>query len=90
MGQAVGCAITKSNTNVGLMRPNGASFLGYAAVFPEARGLGAGRALGEAYLAWSRDAGYTSAFTDWRSTNLEADRTWRGIGFGRPSGACTA
>ena len=84
VGQAVGCSITKSSTNVGLMRPNGASFLGYAAVFPEARGLGAGRALGEAYLAWSRDASYASAFTDWRSTNLEADRTWRTIGF-RPT-----
>lgn len=81
VGEAVGCAITKSSTNVGLMRPAGASFLGYAAVFPEARGLGAGRALGEAYLAWSRDAGFASAMTDWRSTNLEADRTWRAIGF---------
>ena len=84
VGEAVGCALTKSSTNAGLMRPNGASFLGYAAVFPEARGVGAGRALGESYLAWSRDAGYASAFTDWRSTNLEADRTWRGLGF-RPT-----
>ena len=84
VGQAVGCSLTKSSTNSGLMRPDGASFLGYAAVFPEDRGLGAGRALGEAYLAWSRDAGYASAFTDWRSTNLEADRTWRALGF-RPA-----
>ena len=84
VGQAVGCALTRSSTNAGLMRPKGASFLGYAAVFPEARGVGAGRALGEAYLAWSRDAGYASAFTDWRSTNLEADRTWRALGF-RPA-----
>lgn len=84
VGQAVGCALTKSSTNSGLMRPHGASFLGYAAVFPEARGLGAGRALGEAYLAWSRDSGFASAFTDWRSTNLQADRTWRAIGF-RPT-----
>ena len=84
VGQAVGCSITKSSTNSGLMRPKDASFLGYAAVFPEARGLGAGRALGEAFLAWSRDAGYALAFTDWRSTNLEADRTWRGVGF-RPT-----
>ncbi len=81
VGEAVGCALTKSSTNAGLMRPEGASFLGYAAVFPEARGLGAGRALGESYLAWSRDAGFAVAFTDWRSTNLEADRTWRSIGF---------
>ena len=81
VGEAVGCALTKSSTNAGLMRPSGASFLGYAAVFPDARGLGAGRALGESYLAWSRDAGYAMAFTDWRSTNVEADRTWRSIGF---------
>ena len=81
VGEAVGCSITKSSTNAGLMRPQGASFLGYAAVFPEARGLGAGRALGDSYLAWSRDAGFACAWTDWRSTNLEADRTWRAIGF---------
>ena len=81
VGEAVGCSITKSGTNTGLMRPNGASFLGYAAVFPEARGVGAGRALGESFLAWSRDAGFASAFTDWRSTNLEADRMWRSVGF---------
>ncbi len=81
VGEAVGCAITKSSTNAGLMRPKDASFLGYAAVFPEARGLGAGKALGESFLAWSRDAGFASAFTDWRSTNLEADRTWRSLGF---------
>jgi GNAT superfamily N-acetyltransferase len=54
------------------------------AVLPEARGRGAGRALGEAILAWSRDAGYPSVATDWRSTNLEADRAWRNLGF-RPS-----
>lgn len=84
VGQAVGCALTKSSTNSGLMGPENASFLGYAAVFPEARGLGAGRALGEAYLAWSRDAGFACAWTDWRSTNLPADRTWRAIGF-RPA-----
>jgi GNAT superfamily N-acetyltransferase len=84
VGEAVGCAITKSSTNSGLMRPRDASFLGYAAVFPEARGLGAGKALGESFLAWSRDAGFACAWTDWRSTNLEADRTWRSLGF-RPT-----
>lgn len=84
IGEAVGCSIEKSSVNAGLMRPPGASFLGYAAVFPDARGLGAGRALGESYLAWSRDAGFSCAWTDWRSTNLEADRTWRAVGF-RPA-----
>ena len=81
MGQAVGCAVTKSNTNVGLMRPNGAASSATRPSFRarEARG---GTGLGEAYLAWSRDAGYTSAFTDWRSTILEGRSPWR-IGFGR-------
>ena len=53
-------------------------------MFPDARGLGAGKALGEATLAWSRDAGFVSIQTDWRSTNIEADRTWRSLGF-RPT-----
>ena len=41
----------------GLARPDSAGFLGFAAVFPEDRGLGAGRALAEAVLDWSRGAG---------------------------------
>ena len=53
-------------------------------MFPEARGLGVGKALGETTLAWSRDAGFEAIQTDWRSTNIEADRTWRGLGF-RPT-----
>ena len=65
-------------------RPASAGFLGYAAVLPEARGAGAGKALGEAVLVWARDAGYPVIATDWRSTNLEADRSWRGLGF-RPT-----
>ena len=35
-------------------------------------------------MAWSRDAGFTSVATDWRSTNIEADRSWRSLGF-RPT-----
>ena len=35
-------------------------------------------------LAWSRDQGFRSIATEWRSTNLEADRAWRGMGF-RPT-----
>ena len=84
VGNAVACALTASSMHMPLNRPNDAGFLGYAAVFPAARGLGAGRALGEAILAWSRDAGYASVATDWRSTNIEADRAWRGLGF-RPT-----
>jgi GNAT superfamily N-acetyltransferase len=84
VGAAIGCAIEVSSSHQGPNRVAGAGFLGAAAVFPDARGLGAGKALGEATLAWSRDAGYASIQTDWRSTNLEADRTWRSLGF-RPT-----
>jgi GNAT superfamily N-acetyltransferase len=84
IGSAIGCALTESSGATGLNRPPDAGDLAYVAVLPEARGRGAGRALGEAILAWSRDAGYPSVATDWRSTNLEADRAWRNLGF-RPS-----
>ena len=46
--------------------------------------LGAGRALGDTVLAWARYEGYEAVATDWPSTNLEADRSWRGLGF-RPT-----
>ena len=84
VGSATTCDLTVSNGNSSLIRPAKAGFLGYAAVLPDARGLGAGKALGEAVLAWSRDAGYPVIATDWRSANLEADRSWRGLGF-RPT-----
>lgn len=84
VGSGIGCALTVSGSHSGPNLAPGAAFLAYAAVFPAARGLGAGRALGEAILAWARDAGYASIATDWRSTNLEADRAWRGLGF-RPT-----
>jgi GNAT superfamily N-acetyltransferase len=84
VGSATGCSLEESSTNTSLIRPARAGFLGYAAVLPGARGLGAGRALGEAILAWGRDAGYATIATDWRSTNLEADGAWRGLGF-RPT-----
>jgi GNAT superfamily N-acetyltransferase len=84
IGSAIGCALVESRGATGLNRPPDAGDLAYVAVLPEARGRGVGRALGEAILAWSRDAGYLSVATDWRSTNLEADRAWRKLGF-RPS-----
>jgi GNAT superfamily N-acetyltransferase len=84
VGSATGCSLEQSSTNTSLIRPARAGFLGYAAVLPEARGQGVGRALGETILAWGRDAGYQAIATDWRSTNLEADGAWRGLGF-RPT-----
>ena len=84
VGSAIGCSLVESSTNTSLIRPARAGFLGYAAVLPEARGQGVGRALGETILTWGRDAGYQVIATDWRSTNLEADGAWRGLGF-RPT-----
>lgn len=84
VGTATACSLELSSSNTGLIRPASAGFLGYAAVLPEARGLGTGRALGEAVLVWSRDAGYPWVATDWRATNLEASRAWPRLGF-RPT-----
>ena len=84
VGFAVGCGIEESSEHRGIVRPDRAGFLGFAAVLPEARGIGAGRVLGEAVLAWSRDAGYPTVVTDWRETNLLSSRTWPRLGF-RPT-----
>jgi len=82
IGSAIGCTLEMSSGNTRVIRPVSAGFLAHAAVLSDARGLGAGRALGEAVMAWSRDEGYEWVATDWRSTNLEAHRTWTGLGFG--------
>jgi GNAT superfamily N-acetyltransferase len=84
VGSAVGCALELSNGHTPLMRPPRAGFLGFAAVLPEARGRGVGRALGEAVIGWVTEAGFTSVATDWRVTNLLSSRTWPRLGF-RPS-----
>ena len=84
IGAATACALVKSSGHPGLTRPPHAGFLGYASVFPDARGLGAGRALGEATLDWMREAGFTSAVSDWRATNLLSSRAWTALGY-RPS-----
>ena len=81
VGHAVGCSIETSSGNAGLMRPDSAGFLGFAAVLPEARGLGAGRALGETVMRWSGEAGYDCVATDWRETNLLSSRSWKALGF---------
>lgn len=81
VGSAVGCALHVSSSHVGPADPGHAGFLGFAAVFPEARGLGVGRALGEAVSAWALREGYTSLVTDWRETNLLSSRAWRGLGY---------
>ena len=81
VGSAVGCPLEKSSGHSPLMRPDGAAFLGFAAVLPAARGLGAGRALGEAVLAWAGPAGHSCIATDWRVTNLLSSRAWPRLGY---------
>jgi ribosomal protein S18 acetylase RimI-like enzyme len=81
VGSAVGCSLEVSSSHTGPARPDRAAFLGFAAVHPEARGLGVGRALGEAVSGWALAEGYPSIVTDWRETNLLSSRAWRGIGY---------
>ncbi|HYU84278.1 MAG TPA: GNAT family N-acetyltransferase [Kribbellaceae bacterium] len=80
VGSAVGCALEKSSSHTGLNRPDNAGVLGFAAVLPQARGAGAGRALGEA-VGWVAQRGFGSYATDWRVTNLLSSRTWPRLGF---------
>jgi GNAT superfamily N-acetyltransferase len=84
IGSAVGCPIEVSSAHTSLALAPGAAFLGFAAVFPEERGLGAGRLLGEAVLAWARETGREWVVTDWRMTNLLSSRAWPQLGF-RPT-----
>jgi ribosomal protein S18 acetylase RimI-like enzyme len=81
IGSAVGTSLSKSSSHLGLARPDNAGFLGFAAVLPDARGAGAGRALGAAVIAWAVEAGYDSVVTDWRVTNLTSSRAWPRLGF---------
>ncbi len=84
VGSAIGCSITVSGMHKGIVRPDDAGFLGFAAVFPHARGAGVGQALGRRVLDWSADEGYPWVVTDWRATNLLSSRTWPKLGF-RPT-----
>lgn len=81
VGAATGCALERSSLHEGPALVPAAGFLGFAAVLPAARGLGAGRALGEAVLGWSHGAGYAACVTDWRATNLLSSRAWPRLGF---------
>ena len=84
IGAAVACSIDLSPGQTPMMRPRSAGLLGFVSVFTDARGIGAGRALGETVFAWARDEAFEWIGTDWRSTNLQAHRTWTALGF-RPS-----
>ncbi|MEO6511191.1 MAG: GNAT family N-acetyltransferase [Nocardioides sp.] len=80
-GCAVGCDLDVSSSHAGPAAPDRAGFLGFAAVLPDARGLGVGRALGEAVSQLALEKGYPSIVTDWRETNLLSSRAWRGLGY---------
>jgi ribosomal protein S18 acetylase RimI-like enzyme len=84
VGSAVGCPLEVSGSNNGLIRPDRAGFLGFAAVFPEHRGVGAGRAVADAVLGWCAEQRFSCVATDWRATNLLSSRTWTSMGF-RPT-----
>jgi GNAT superfamily N-acetyltransferase len=81
IGSSIGCPLELSSSHPPLNRPDHAGFLAFAAVTPKARGLGAGRALGEAVITWTAQAGYDCVVTDWRVTNLLSSRTWPRLGF---------
>jgi GNAT superfamily N-acetyltransferase len=81
VGSSIGCSLELSGGHAPLSRPDRAGFLGFAAVLPRARGHGVGRALGEAVIAWSAQAGYSCVASDWRVTNLLSSRTWPRLGF---------
>ena len=81
IGTAVGVPLEKSGSHLGPARPDEAGFLGFAAVLPEARGHGAGRALGETVGWWAAESGFDSVVTDWRVTNLLSSRTWPRLGY---------
>jgi GNAT superfamily N-acetyltransferase len=84
VGSAIGCSVELSSGHSGLTRPEAAALLGFAAVRPEARGMGVGRALGRRVLEWAGEAGYRTVVADWRATNLLSSRAWPRLGF-RPT-----
>jgi GNAT superfamily N-acetyltransferase len=81
VSEMVGCAVAELSSWSALMRAPNTAVLAYGATFPDARGLGAGRVLTDTFMCWARDEGFAWLATDWRSTNLEANRTWRAMGF---------
>ncbi|PVU83267.1 GNAT family N-acetyltransferase [Cellulomonas sp. WB94] len=81
VGATTCCLLVESSMHLGPARPDGAAFLGFAAVLPAHRGHGVARSLIAAVLDWSRRQGCSSLVIDWRSTNRESSRTWRALGF---------
>jgi ribosomal protein S18 acetylase RimI-like enzyme len=84
-GRAVACwaivSTVRSGEHRGLLAPDNACFLGFAATLPDSRGSGIGVALTDAALAWAAGEGFGSMITDWRETNLLSSRFWPRRGF---------
>ena len=84
VGSAIACSVEESSLHSGIAQADDAAHLGFAAVLEDARGMGAGTALGATVLDWAATEGYTAVVTDWRATNLLSSRTWPKLGF-RPT-----
>ena len=84
-GRAAACwavvPVERSSEHRGLLLPDRACFLGFAATLPEFRGSGIGVALTDAAFAWAAEQGYRTMITDWRVTNLLSSRFWPRRGF---------
>ncbi|HEV8565321.1 MAG TPA: GNAT family N-acetyltransferase [Actinomycetota bacterium] len=61
--------------------PADAMYLASTATDPEVRGSGIGVALTEHVLAWAEETGHPAVVTNWRMSNLLAERFWRSRGF---------
>jgi ribosomal protein S18 acetylase RimI-like enzyme len=81
VGFATGCALSVSSMHTGPARPDGAGYLGFAVVHPDARGLGVGRVLTAQVVDRLRADGFPSVVCDWRATNLFSSRAWPALGF---------
>lgn len=61
--------------------PAGAMYLASTATDPQVRGSGIGVVLAEHVLAWAEHTGHPTVVTNWRMSNLLAERFWRSRGF---------
>ena len=78
LGAVIGSASMYRNRGGGGAHVASASFM----VDPGSAGRGAGRALGEYFLAWAREAGFRAAqFNAVVASNERAVALWRSLGF---------
>jgi ribosomal protein S18 acetylase RimI-like enzyme len=79
-GRAVGHSLLyTAPSDLGV--PSDALYLASTATDPEVRGSGIGVALTEHVLAWAAETGHPTVVTNWRMTNVLAERFWRARGF---------